>query len=149
MDYHNMEDLRFDFAVPGRAESYSPLALAYIGDAVFELYVRTALMGLGNMQANKLNKMARMYVKAESQAKMYHALLDKLTERELEILKRGRNASPHTTAKNASVNDYRHATAVEALFGYLYLNGEAKRLAEIFAICTEDTVPGGALNREH
>jgi len=132
-----MTESEFSFSVPGRAESYSPLNLAYIGDAVFELYVRTELARRGNMPVNKLNKLAREFVKAESQAKMYYKLVVHLTERELEVLKRGRNASSHTTAKNASVNDYRHATAVEALFGYLYLCGESGRLAEIFKMCAE------------
>ncbi len=128
-------DLSFNFQ---KAESYSPLALAYIGDAVFELFVRSKLLEKGNLQVNKLNKMATNVVKAESQAKMYHKILDGLSEEELGVIKRGRNAKTNTSAKNASMNDYKHATGVEALFGYLYLKGEDRRLMELFEKCMED-----------
>ena len=111
-----------------QAELFSPLVLAYMGDAVFEVFVRKMLVRKANVQVNKLHKRASSIVKAEAQARMIAAIKDELTEKEKSIYKRGRNAKSHTTAKNASVSDYRKATGFEALMGYLYLNGEHKRM---------------------
>ena len=116
-------------------KEYSPLALAYIGDSVFDILVRKMLLARGNMPVNKLHKLAKGYVNAGSQAKMYVFLEDKLTEEELAVMKRGRNAKSYTTAKNQSVTDYRHATGLEALFGYLYLKGDNERIRELFELC--------------
>lgn len=112
--------------------TYSALNLAYIGDAVFEIFARSKVVMEHNTTVNNMNKYTKEYVKATSQSKMYHKALDIVTEEELSILKRGRNAKSHTTAKNASISDYRHATGIEALFGYLYLQGNIQRLNEIF-----------------
>jgi ribonuclease III family protein len=117
---------------------YSPLNLAYLGDAVFELLARGNLVTEHNTSVNNLHKRARNIVKAQSQAKMYHKIIDSLTAEELMILKRGRNAKSFTSAKNASVSEYRHATGVEALFGYLFLIGDTSRIFELFIKCTED-----------
>ena len=122
-----------------QAELFSPLVLAYMGDAVFEVFVREMLVRKANVQVNKLHKRASSIVKAEAQARMIAAIKDELTEKEKSIYKRGRNAKSHTTAKNASVSDYRKATGFEALMGYLYLNGEHKRMTELMekAVRTE------------
>lgn len=112
-------------------KSYSPLALAYIGDGVFDLIIRSYVLNKGNMQVNKLHRHTSSIVKAQTQAKMAAFLEPSLSEEEDAIYKRGRNAKSHTTAKNASVGDYRKATGFEALLGYLYLKGQNDRLMEL------------------
>lgn len=109
----------------------SPLSLAYIGDAVYEVYVRTHIMKDANMPVNKLHKAATEYVKAKAQSDIIQAIADKLTEEETAVYKRGRNAHSNTSAKNADIVDYRRATGFEALIGYLYLSGDNIRLKEI------------------
>lgn len=109
----------------------SPLSLAYIGDAVYEVYVRTHIMKDVNMPVNKLHKAATEYVKAKAQSDIIQAIADKLTEEETAVFKRGRNAHSYTSAKNADIVDYRRATGFEALIGYLYLSGDNIRLKEI------------------
>ena len=111
--------------------SYSPLVLAYIGDCVYELLVRTLLVGKANCQVSKLHKKAIDYVKAETQAAMIAALMDELTEEEQDVFRRGKNAKPHTIPKNASLSDYRRATGMEAVIGYLYLKNEMERVIEL------------------
>lgn len=111
--------------------TYSPLTLAYIGDAVFELVVRTVLVDRKNTQPEKLHKAATKVVKAETQALMAEALKEELTEEELTIFKRGRNAKSATKAKNATMSEYRRATGFEALMGYLYLKGNIERMIEL------------------
>ena len=106
---------------------YSPLTLAYIGDSIFDVIVRTVVVERGNRTANKLHRMATKYVNAGTQADMADVLQDCLTEEEAAVYKRGRNAKSHTTAKNASVLDYRKATGLEALIGYLYLQDKTER----------------------
>lgn len=108
--------------------TYSPLALAYIGDAVFDLVIRTIVVERGNKSANNLHKKTVAYVNARVQARMIDALESKLTQEELAVYHRGRNAKSYTTAKNASVIEYRKATGLEALCGYLYLDGQQDRL---------------------
>ncbi len=108
-------------------KSYSPLTLAYIGDAAYELVIRTMVVEKGNRQANQLHKITTSYVKAQAQAAMIEALEMDLTEEELAVYKRGRNAKSYTSAKNASILDYRKATGLEALIGYLYLSGREER----------------------
>ena len=110
---------------------YSPLALAFIGDAVYEVFVRARVLAEANTSANMLHKKAIAYVKAAAQARAAKALLDTLTEDELAAFKRGRNAKSATVPKNADLTDYRYATGLEALFGYLYLSGESERLNEL------------------
>ena len=111
--------------------SYSPLVLAYIGDCVYELLVRTLLVGKANCQVSKLHKKAIDYVKAETQAAMIAALMDELTEEEQDVFRRGKNAKPHTIPKNASLSDYRRATGMEAVIGYLYLKDDMERVIEL------------------
>lgn len=109
------------------AKQYSPLTLAYIGDAIYDLIIRTVLVEQGNAPVHKLHKWASGYVKAEAQAKLIHKIEEELTEEELSIYKRGRNAKSATSAKNASILDYRTATGFEALMGYLYLDNQMER----------------------
>ena len=108
-------------------KSYSPLTLAYIGDAAYELVIRTMVVEKGNRQASQLHKITTSYVKAQAQAAMIEALEPDLTEEEIAVYKRGRNAKSYTSAKNASILDYRKATGLEALIGYLYLSGREER----------------------
>jgi ribonuclease-3 family protein len=117
-----------------RAEYYSPLVLAYLGDAVFELYIRAMLVSEANTSVNELHRRAREYVSAAAQAEMYHLIINDLTEEELAVMKRGRNAKANT-ARSMNLNDYRHATGLEALFGYLHMKGGHERLSWLFERC--------------
>lgn len=116
--------------------SYSPLTLAYIGDGIYELVVRSMIVTDANAPVNKLHKRSSELVKAETQAKMAFYLRDNdiLEEEEMRVLKRGRNAQSYTKAKNASVSDYRWATGFEALIGYLYLLDKSDRMLEIISM---------------
>ncbi|MBE5883032.1 MAG: ribonuclease III [Lachnospiraceae bacterium] len=108
--------------------SYSPLTLAYIGDAIYDLIIRSVVVERGNRAANDLHKRTTRYVKAEAQAQMIMALQEELTEEEMAVFKRGRNAKAYTSAKNASIGDYRKATGFEALIGFLYLTEQTDRV---------------------
>ena len=119
------------------ADQYSPLTLAYLGDAVYELAVRSRLVSRANMQVNKLHKQAIKYVSAEAQCAAVEKLIPLFTEKELKIFKRGRNAKPHSMAKNATVKEYLEATGFEAVIGYLYLNREYERVAELIKAAVE------------
>lgn len=111
--------------------TYSPLTLAYIGDGIYDLIIRTILVKKANCQVNKLHKMASSYVKAAAQSAMMKILEPVLTEEELGFYKRGRNAHSATMAKNASMADYRRATGFEALMGYLYMTEQYDRMIEL------------------
>ena len=119
----------------GGPDQLSPLNLAFVGDAVYSLLVRTKLVVAANRPAHALNKAANSKVCAVAQAANYYRLLPHLTETELAVLKRGRNANPSQKAKNASYAQYRNATGLEALYGYLFLKGENARILELFNIC--------------
>ena len=114
--------------------SYSPLTLAYIGDAIYELVIRTILVEKGNTQVNKLHQRASKLVKASAQSEIIEKLKPYLTEEEMGIFKRGRNAKSFTMAKNASMSDYRRATGFEALMGHLYLTEQWDRMLELIKI---------------
>ena len=114
---------------------YSPLTLAYIGDGIYEVIIRTLIIDEANRQVNKIHKAASHLVKAETQAKMIHLIMDDLTEEEQRIYKRGRNAKAVTRAKNASMSDYRTATGFEALMGWLYLTGQSERMMDLIKKC--------------
>ena len=110
----------------------SPLVLAYIGDSIFDLVIKTYLLDTnGNMQVNKLNRCASNIVKAQSQSEMIGIIEPLLSPAEEAVYKRGRNAKSYTSAKNASISDYRRATGFEALMGYLYLEGEYERMIQL------------------
>lgn len=111
--------------------TYSPLSLAFIGDCIYDLIIRTVVVERGNCGVNSLHKTKSGLVKAETQAAMGDALQEDLTEEERIIYRRGRNAKSYTTAKNASIGDYHKATALEALFGYLYLTDDVDRIIEL------------------
>ena len=113
------------------AREYSPLALAYLGDAVYELAIRTFVMNHGNTQVNKMHKKTAGLVKAEAQANFYKVLEEELTEEEKAVYRRGRNAKSVTMAKHATMKDCRMATGFEALMGYLYLTEQMERMAEL------------------
>ena len=122
-----------------KPNEYSPLGLAFIGDSIFDVVIKTIIVEQGNCQVNKLQKRTSEMVKAVSQAKIADALKDDLTEEEATILRRGRNAKPYTKAKNASYGEYCKATGVEALCGYLYLKGETQRLVQLIKLGLEKT----------
>ncbi len=114
--------------------TYSPLTLAYIGDAIYGLVIRTILVEKGNTQVNKLHQRASKLVKASAQSEIIEKLKPYLTEEEMGIFKRGRNAKSFTMAKNASMSDYRRATGFEALMGHLYLTEQWDRMLELIKI---------------
>lgn len=111
--------------------NYSPLTLAYIGDGIYELVIRTMVVGRANTSAKNLHKMSSSLVKAATQAEMIKALSEDLTEDEMKVYKRGRNAKSATMAKNATMSDYRSATGFEALMGYLYITKQSDRMIEL------------------
>lgn len=111
--------------------TYSPLALAYIGDSIYDVIIRTVVVERGNQSAKKLHRTAVRYVNAGTQARMAEALQEMLTEEEEDVYRRGRNTKSNSTAKNASVTDYRKATGLEALLGYLYLQDRTNRAVEL------------------
>lgn len=108
--------------------TYSPLTLAYIGDGIFDLIIRSVVVGRGNARVNTLHYRTSHIVKAHTQAEMINKLLPHLTEEEQAVYRRGRNANSHTMAKNATMTDYRKATGFEALMGYLYLTDQMERM---------------------
>ena len=128
IDFHDKRDLSV----------YSALNLAYMGDAVFEILVRTRVLSQAKTSVKNLHLSSKDMVKASSQSNMYNDLLEHLTEEEVAIIKRGRNAKSYSKAKNASMADYKRATGLEALFGYLYLKSDIKRILELFKICMKE-----------
>ena len=129
------------FGIEGKdIRSFSPLTLAYIGDAVYEIVIRTIIVEKGNAPVNKLHHKASSLVKAVAQKEAMGKILPLLTEEEEAVYKRGRNAKSYTSAKNASVIDYRIATGFEALMGFLYLMGRNERMLELVKIAVNNLV---------
>lgn len=128
-----VEEILNDGQIPNVRE-LSSLSLAFIGDSVYEMFVRTKILSGGSRPAGELHKIAVGYVKAKAQSNAMHAIVDILSEEEMEIYKRGRNTNIHTVPKNADMNDYRQATGLEALVGYLYITGKNERLIEILEL---------------
>ena len=122
-------------------KTYSPLTLAYIGDGIYELIVRSVVVNQGNTKASQLHRQTSQLVKAEAQSAMMEFLLPVMTEEEETVYRRGRNAKSATMAKNATVTDYRKATGFEALMGYLYLKDETERILELVSVALEHYVP--------
>ena len=116
-------------------KQYSALALAFMGDAVYEVYVREKILKKTNAPADVLHKMAVKYVKAAAQCEAFDRIESLLTDEELSAFKRGRNAKTNTKAKNAGLAEYKKATGFEALLGYLQLKGDKERLAELLDAC--------------
>nr|WP_304955943.1 ribonuclease III domain-containing protein [uncultured Acetatifactor sp.] len=115
---------------PGKQQdirSYSPLTLAYIGDVVYDLIIRTVVVSRANRPVNDLHRITVRYVSAGAQSRIVQTLMDSFTEEEQSVYRRGKNSKPHTTAKNASVSDYLKATGLEAVIGYLYLTDNMER----------------------
>lgn len=124
-----------------KPSQFSPLSLAYIGDGVYELFVRTRVIEEHeNMPANKLHKHTVRYVKAHAQANSIEAMLPHMTEDETTVYKRGRNTKSNTMPKNADMSDYRKATGFEALIGYLYISGSNERLDYLMNIAYENAL---------
>ena len=119
-------------------ENLSPLTLAFMGDTVFDMFVREQLICQANRPVNALHSSATRLVKASAQSKAMDKIMDMLTEKELTVFIRGRNAHTNHRAKNASEGDYHRATGLEALFGYLYLKGEIERLRELFGVISQE-----------
>ena len=115
----------------------SPLVWAYIGDSIYEIFIRNNLVSKMNVKPHRLHIETIKFVKAKAQADTLEKIKPVLTEKELEIVKRGRNAENHHVAKNATVAEYSHATAFEALIGYLYLTKQDERLEEILNMCID------------
>src|SRR5690606_12012931 len=128
---------------PGDINSYSPLALAFVGDAVYELYIRTLLLSRGNAPVHKLHMQSVAFVKAKAQSDIIHKLLEKLDPAEQDVVRRGRNAKSGTAPKNADVSDYRYATGFETLLGYLYIKQDFKRLLEVLRTAVAQSGAGG------
>lgn len=118
---------------------YSPLTLAYLGDGVYDLVIRTIAVKRANRQAAKLNKEVTGLVKAMTQAKIARAIEKHLTEEEAALMRRGKNAKPYNTAKNATRQEYLVATGFEALMGYLYLQGRHQRLMDLIKLGLKET----------
>ena len=114
--------------------TYSPLTLAYIGDGIYDLIIRSLVVNKGNKQVNKLHQETSGFVKASTQSLMMRTMQEHLTEEEHAVYKRGRNAKSVSPAKNQSITDYRRATGFEALLGYLYLKKEWKRMLDLVKI---------------
>lgn len=112
----------------------SPLTWAYVGDAVYELYVRSYLIDTTNLKPNNLHKESIKYVKAKAQAEILNKLQEILTEQEQDIVRRARNTQNHHLPKNANVQEYMYSTALEGLIGYLYLTKQTERLDELFKL---------------
>ena len=130
-----LPEIAFPDGVPQNA---SVLALAHVGDAVFELLARTMCLAAGELTSNNLHKATVSLVAAPAQARCAKRLEMHLTETELAILKRGRNAHSRSIPKGASIEEYHLSTALEALFGHLYIEGKTERLAELFRLGMED-----------
>jgi len=114
--------------------SYSPLTLAYIGDSVYDLVIKSLIVSYGNKQVQKLHKETSNLVQASAQSQMMRTIQNSLTTEEQAVFRRGRNAKSVSPAKNQSITDYRRATGFEALIGYLYLKKDYKRLIDIIKI---------------
>lgn len=117
--------------------TYSPLTLAYIGDAIFDVIIRSILVNKGNTAVNNLHRKASSIVKAKTQSDMVKAIMDELTEEEQDYYRRGRNSKPHTKAKNASTIEYLDATGFEAVMGFLYLTDNMDRACELVKLGIE------------
>ncbi len=128
----NLKYLKEAFSLPEQdIRSFSPLTLAYIGDGVYELVIRTILVQRGNRKASRLHEEASRLVKASAQSDIVRRIEPHLTEEELSVYKRGRNAHSPTMARHASMSDYRRATGLEALIGYLYLKEDLRRIVDL------------------
>lgn len=125
------------------AKNLNPQVLAFVGDSVYTLYVRTMLTSKFDVKSGKLHTLANEYVKAGGQSEALEHIISVLTEDELAIYKRARNYKTHSVAKNADVVDYKRATGLEGVVGYLYLVGDYQRLNQILSLCVKGEVDEG------
>lgn len=132
---------QFGLEGPADIRTVSPLTLAYIGDGIYELVVRSVMTARSNTKAGLLHRQTSQLVKAEAQSKMMDILLPKLSAEEEQVFRRGRNAKSATMAKNASIGDYRRATGFEALMGYLYLTDQTDRLLALIKLALDTYKP--------
>ena len=119
-------------------KTLSPLTLAFVGDCIYDLILRTVIVERHNASPNQLHREKSRLAKAPAQAEMAEVLQEHLTQEELAVYRRGRNAKSHTTAKNASVLDYRKATGLEALYGWLYLSQQEERLLQLLRLSLDE-----------
>lgn len=138
MEQENEKRLAVTDLTDQEIDRLSVLALAHVGDGVYELLVRTMLCRQGIGRVNDLHRATVQWVKAPAQAKAMEKLMPILTEQELAVFKRGRNAKTHAAPGQASVSEYHAATGLETLFGYLYLKGQYRRVQELFRVVVED-----------
>jgi ribonuclease-3 family protein len=132
-----MEELIDRTKTPEEVNMLSPLTWAYVGDCIYELFIRTTLVNKTKLKPHKLHIETIKYVKAKAQADILKKIEPELTEKELDIVRRGRNSENHHLPKNADPADYMYSTAFEGLIGYLYLTKQDDRLKEIFKMCIE------------
>ncbi len=132
-DFLELVSDKFD-VVPATAGSYSPLTLAYLGDSVFELIIRSMLVAKANRPVGVLNRLGSTYAVAKAQAQLLKCIYEDLTKEEQAIADRGKNAKPKSVAKHATAMDYSYATSLEALIGYLYLEHKYERLMELVSL---------------
>lgn len=118
-----------------RINELNPVTLAYIGDAVFSLFAREFVLNSAEYKSHEINLRVNSLVKAQSQSQMLDSILPELTEQEKDVVRRGRNCHTPAKAKNAGLMDYKRATALEALIGWLYLSGQTERLQQIQHMC--------------
>ncbi len=123
------------------AMQYSPLALAFLGDSVYDTLIRDYLLRCANMPVSKLHTAKIKLVCAEFQSSVYDTVAEILTEKEFAVLKRGRNSTGNNVPKHAEAVDYRRATAIESLFGYLFLTGQEERILQIFKVIMKNVLP--------
>lgn len=138
--FKNAQEIRTSLGKSGNTLlpiQMNALVLAYVGDTIYDLYVRTMLIGFSDATANTLHKRAIDYVCASAQAQAAQRAMEHFTEEELSVFKRGRNSKHATVPKNADLGDYHKATGLESVLGYLYLQGEMDRLTYLLKICVE------------
>ena len=126
-----------NFKTDTEVKFLNPLVMAFVGDSIYSLFVKTKKLNLFAEKVNNLTKKTAEIVNAKAQEQALFKVMDRLSEEEMEIVKRARNANIHTRAKNYSIEEYRHATALEALIGYLYLTNKTTRLQELLEIIFE------------
>lgn len=131
-----LENINFS---EGDINNTAPLVLAYVGDAVYEVFIRTMLIAQSNVPVHKLHRRSIEYVKAKAQSDIIHRIMESLNADELDVVRRGRNAKSGTIPKNADVTEYKYATGFEALIGYLYLKNDNERLMEILKMAVSES----------
>ena len=150
MKVSNIEGLKMDLLEglnqhlklePFKTNTYSPVALAYMGDSIYDLIIRTMVVNKGAKAVGKMHKEVSGYVNAKAQAEIYYKIEPLLTEEERAVFRRGRNAKSNSTPKNADLKTYKHATGFEAILGYLYMSDNLDRIIELVALGLNEDEP--------